>query len=68
MSKLIRNPPIKYTQLFIGGNFVDSVSGRRFPTFNPATGQKIAEVAEAGKADVDLAVKAARAAFYRVSC
>lgn len=34
---------------------------------NPATGQKIAEIAEADKADVDLAVKAARNAFSRVS-
>ncbi|KAH9408563.1 Aldehyde dehydrogenase X, mitochondrial [Tyrophagus putrescentiae] len=34
-------------------------------TINPATGQKIAEIAEADKADVDLAVKAARNAFSR---
>lgn len=66
MSKFIRNPPIKYTQLFINGKFVDSVTGKRFPTINPANGQTIAEVAEADKADVDLAVKAARKAFTRV--
>lgn len=66
MSKLIRNPPIKFTQLFINGKFVDSLSGRRFPTINPANGQKIAEVAEADKSDIDLAVNAARAAFSRV--
>ncbi|KAJ6223540.1 hypothetical protein RDWZM_002085 [Blomia tropicalis] len=67
MSKFIRNPPIKYTQLFINGKFVDSVTGKRFPTINPANGQTIAEVAEADKADVDLAVKAARKAFTRNS-
>lgn len=67
MSKFIRNPPIKYTQLFINGKFVDSVTGKRFPTINPANGQTIAEVAEADKADIDLAVKAARKAFTRNS-
>jgi len=66
-SKLIRNPPVKFTQLFINGKFVDSLTGRRFPTVNPSTGQKIAEIAEADKADIELAVKAARKAFSRVS-
>ncbi|KAH9389395.1 Retinal dehydrogenase 1 [Tyrophagus putrescentiae] len=69
MAKFIKSSSIniKNTQLFINGRFVDSVSGRRFPTINPATGQKIAEIAEADKADVDLAVKAARNAFSRNS-
>jgi acyl-CoA reductase-like NAD-dependent aldehyde dehydrogenase len=34
-----------------------------FPTFSPSTEEKIAEVAEADKADVDIAVCAAREAF-----
>ena len=59
----IRNPEIKYTQLFINNEFVNSVSGKTFPTVNPATGEKIADIQEADKADVDIAVKAARAAF-----
>ena len=51
------------TDLFIGGAFVPAASGKRFGTVNPATGETIAEVAEAGKADLDLAVAAARQAF-----
>ncbi|GLJ48728.1 hypothetical protein SUGI_1027580 [Cryptomeria japonica] len=54
---------VKYTKLFINGEFVDSVSGRSFETFDPRTGDSITSVAEAGKEDVDVAVKAARNAF-----
>jgi phenylacetaldehyde dehydrogenase len=50
-------------QLFIDGEFVDAVSGKTFPVFNPATGDILANVAEGDAADVDLAVKAARRAF-----
>ena len=39
------------------------VSGKTFPTINPATGEKICDVQEGDKADVDKAVKAAREAF-----
>ncbi|GFU00242.1 retinal dehydrogenase 2 [Nephila pilipes] len=63
----IRNPAIKYTQLFINNEWQNSASGKTFPTFNPATGDKIADVQEADKADVDRAVKAAREAFKRNS-
>jgi len=62
-----RNPDIKYTKLFINNEFVDAVSKKTFPTINPATGQKIIEVAEADKADVEKAVSAAKAAFKRGS-
>jgi aldehyde dehydrogenase (NAD+) len=48
--------------LFIGGEFVEPKSGKYFPTINPATEEPLAEVAEAGPEDVDLAVKAAREA------
>ena len=48
--------------LFIGGEFVEPKSGKWFETIDPATEEPLAEVAEAGPADVDLAVKAARAA------
>jgi aldehyde dehydrogenase (NAD+) len=48
--------------LFIGGEFVEPKSGKHFPTINPATEEPLAEVAEAGPEDVDLAVKAAREA------
>jgi betaine-aldehyde dehydrogenase len=54
--------PKKY-QLFIDGQWVDSESGKTFKTPNPATGDTLAEVAEADKADIDKAVAAARRAF-----
>ncbi|XP_026470148.1 retinal dehydrogenase 2-like [Ctenocephalides felis] len=60
-------PEIKYTKLFINNEFVDSVSGKVFPTINPATCEKIIDVSEADKADVDLAVAAARKAFHQNS-
>lgn len=50
-------------KLYIDGKFVHSVSGKTFKSYNPATGEEIAEVAEAGIEDVDLAVQAAREAF-----
>jgi len=58
-------PPVtvKYTKLFINGEFVDSVSGKTFDTLDPRTEEAITRVSEAQKEDVDLAVKAARAAF-----
>jgi aldehyde dehydrogenase (NAD+) len=48
-------------KLFIGGEFVDAISGATFTTINPATEQTITEVASAAAADVDAAVRAARA-------
>jgi betaine-aldehyde dehydrogenase len=54
--------PRRY-QLFIDGQWVDAESGKTFATPNPATGETLAEVAEADKADVDKAVAAARRAF-----
>ncbi|XP_048133356.1 aldehyde dehydrogenase family 2 member C4-like [Rhodamnia argentea] len=56
-------PEIKFTKLFINGEFVDSVKGRTFETIDPRNGQVTARVAEGDKEDVDLAVKAARQAF-----
>jgi len=54
--------PQKY-QLFIDGKWVDAESGKTFTTPNPATGETLAEVAEADKADIDKAVAAARRAY-----
>lgn len=51
------------TQLFIGGKFVDAKSGEKFDTVDPATEKVIASVHQAGKEDIDDAVKAAAAAF-----
>ncbi|KAL6615478.1 hypothetical protein ACP70R_037748 [Stipagrostis hirtigluma subsp. patula] len=54
---------IKFTKLFINGHFVDAVSGKTFETRDPRTGEVTARIAEGDKADIDLAVKAAREAF-----
>ncbi|NEO98817.1 MAG: aldehyde dehydrogenase family protein [Symploca sp. SIO2E9] len=51
------------TQLLINNEWVNSVSGKRFETINPSTGEVICDIAEADAADVDLAVAAARKAF-----
>jgi aldehyde dehydrogenase (NAD+) len=50
-------------ELFIGGEFVAPKSGGYFPSVNPATEKKLAEIASANAADVDAAVAAARRAF-----
>jgi 4-guanidinobutyraldehyde dehydrogenase/NAD-dependent aldehyde dehydrogenase len=48
---------------FIDGQYQDAMSGATRATMNPATGQKIADVANCGVEDADRAVKIARAAF-----
>lgn len=50
-------------KLFINNEWVSSKSGKKMVVKNPATGEKITEVDEAGKEDVDAAVAAAKAAF-----
>ncbi|MBS7661050.1 2-hydroxymuconic semialdehyde dehydrogenase [Pseudomonas lalucatii] len=54
---------MKEIKHFINGAFVGSASGRTFEDVNPADGQLIGHVHEAGRAEVDAAVKAARAAL-----
>ena len=63
VTETVARPAIKETQCFIGGKWVDAVSGKTFETLHPATEEVIAEVAEGDAADVDLAVQAARTAF-----
>ena len=55
------------TDLFINGQFVKASDGGTLPSMNPHDNTKIADVAAAGKADVDKAVKAAQAAFPKWS-
>jgi phenylacetaldehyde dehydrogenase len=50
-------------RMLIGGEWRDAASGRRLDVRDPATGEVVTSVPAAGAADVDLAVKAARAAF-----
>ena len=49
--------------LYVGGEWIPPADGERFPTVNPATEERLAEVAAATAADVDRAVDAAREAF-----
>lgn len=50
-------------KLYINGEFVESYSSKTFETFNPATEEVLATVYEAGKEDINHAVRAAKAAF-----
>ncbi len=52
--------------LFINGKFTAPRSGKYFPTINPATEKKIADIALANAADVDAAYKAAQKAYDSV--
>jgi len=59
----ITNPEVKFTQIFINNEWVNSASGKTFPTINPTTGKKICDVQEGDKADIEKAVAAAKKAF-----
>ncbi len=50
-------------KLLINGKWEDAASGKTFETYNPATGEVLANVAEGDREDIDRAVKSARAAF-----
>ena len=56
-------PKVRQTQMLIDGKWCDAKSGKTFATYNPATEEKIADVAEGDAADIDRAAKAARKAF-----
>ena len=53
-------------ELFMDGKFVPPVAGKYFDTINPATEEKLAEIALGDEQDVDRAVKAARRAYEKV--
>ncbi|XP_067949145.1 aldehyde dehydrogenase 1A1-like [Watersipora subatra] len=57
----------EHTKLFINDEWLDSVSGKTFECINPATEEKICDVAEANEEDVNKAVQVAAAAFKRNS-
>jgi aldehyde dehydrogenase (NAD+) len=61
--KKVPRPTIHQTQCFIDGKWMPAVSGKTFDTVHPATEEVVAQVAEGDKADIDLAVKAARKQF-----
>ncbi len=61
MTAVTPQTPVK--QLFIDNRWVDAAGGRTFEDVNPATGETLAQIAEASADDVDRAVRAARRAF-----
>ncbi|XP_075288027.1 retinaldehyde dehydrogenase 3 isoform X2 [Opisthocomus hoazin] len=61
----LRGLEVKYTKIFINNEWHESTSGKKFPTYNPSTLEKICDVEEGDKPDVDNAVEAAKAAFQR---
>ena len=58
-----RNLGAAKRKLLIDGKWVDAQSSETFPVYNPATGEVMDQCAAGDKADIDLAVKAARRAF-----
>jgi acyl-CoA reductase-like NAD-dependent aldehyde dehydrogenase len=60
-AEALRN--FKSGKLFIDGKYVDSTSGRVIPVMNPATGEQLGAIPDAGSQDVDTAVRAARRSF-----
>ena len=71
MDTLELDPRLRHATAFLGkeplmlidGELVPAASGKTFAVYNPASGAIIANVPAADKADVDLAVAAARRAF-----
>jgi phenylacetaldehyde dehydrogenase len=53
----------KPRKMLIDGKWVNAASGKTFPTYNPATGEVLTQVAEGDRQDIDAAVLAARKAF-----
>ena len=53
----------KPRKMLINGKWVNSASGKTFPTYNPATGEVLAQIAEGDRDDIEQAVRAARKAF-----
>jgi acyl-CoA reductase-like NAD-dependent aldehyde dehydrogenase len=62
VSKFLAVQPLK---MFIGGEWVESRSGKTFETLDPGTGKVLAKVAAGDAADVDAAVAAAQHAFQK---
>ncbi|KAL4432607.1 hypothetical protein ABPG74_004900 [Tetrahymena malaccensis] len=56
-------PTVFQNKLFINNEFVDGVKKTTIPVINPATEEKITDIAEATERDVELAIDAAKAAY-----
>jgi (Z)-2-((N-methylformamido)methylene)-5-hydroxybutyrolactone dehydrogenase len=65
-TQLVETPKadeVRRYKMLVGGEWVDTLSGKTFESINPYTGRVWATVPEAGEEDVDRAVRAAREAF-----
>src|SRR3989442_586769 len=65
MNSTLVKQALKPFRLFIDGKWEAAVSRRTIPVLNPATGEQLTTVPDAGPEDVDRAVKAARRAFEK---
>lgn len=54
---------VQDAKLFIGGEYVDAISGETFDSVNPATNEKLATVAKGGAEDATLAIEVAHRTF-----
>jgi acyl-CoA reductase-like NAD-dependent aldehyde dehydrogenase len=63
----LKDLKIKYTQIFINNQFVNSKSGKTFADINPVNCEKIVDIQEGDKADIDAAVAAAKKAMELTS-
>ena len=54
---------MKNLKLFINNEWVDAQDNKTFLSYNPATGEPVAQLAQGSKTDVDKAIAAAKAAF-----
>jgi acyl-CoA reductase-like NAD-dependent aldehyde dehydrogenase len=61
----VTDHPTEIADLYVAGRWRAAVGTKRFPVTSPATGEQLWDLAEAGPADVDAAVSAARAAFVQ---
>ena len=61
----LRNEPIEEPMMIIGGKTALAMSGRTLPVISPIDGQEIAQIPDADKDDVDMAVSAAKLSFER---
>ena len=55
---------MKLCKNYINGEWVESLGGKTTPTYNPATGEMLAEVVYSNLEDVERAVAAAKTSFY----
>ncbi len=63
VSSEVRSFVARRHEMLIDGRFVPAASGKTFPSYDPATGEVLAQVAEGDREDVERAVRAARRAF-----